>query len=89
MTGSHRRLWRLLALLFAFSLVAAACGGGDDDDAGDGTTDAGTQTADEDMADDEAMADEEEMADEAEPEDESSIGGGITQEALEDDAAED
>ena len=35
---NHRKLWRLLALLFAFTLIAAACGnddGGDGDD-GDG-----------------------------------------------------
>ena len=42
------KLWRLLALLFAFSLVAAACGGGDDDESADGdsgSTDSG-QSAD-------------------------------------------
>ncbi len=87
MTGSRRGLWRLLALLFAFSLIAAACGGGDDDADDDGTTDAGTQTADDDMSDDDMSDDD--MADEAEPEDEGSIGGGITQEALEEDAEDD
>ncbi|MGE3833523.1 MAG: sugar ABC transporter substrate-binding protein, partial [Acidimicrobiia bacterium] len=32
---SNRRTWRLLALLLAFSLTAAACGGDDDDAGGD------------------------------------------------------
>ncbi len=32
---TKRRIWRLLALLFAFSLIAAACGGDDDADEGD------------------------------------------------------
>ena len=40
MVGKHRRLWRLLAVLLAFSLVAAACGGDDDDAADDGNTEA-------------------------------------------------
>ena len=40
---SQRALWKLLALLLGFSLIAAACGGDDDsgDDAGDDT---GTET---------------------------------------------
>ena len=75
---SKNRLLRLLALLFAFSLVAAACGGDDgDDDAGE------TQTT-EAIADEEAMADEEDMADEemdeGEPEEEA---GGLSQEVIE------
>jgi ABC-type branched-subunit amino acid transport system substrate-binding protein len=63
---TKRRLWRLLAMLFAFSLVAAACGGGDSD-----STEAGEET--------------EETAAPAEAEGESeddSIGGGLTQDAL-------
>ena len=32
MRSKHRGLWRLLALLFTLTLVAAACGNGDDDD---------------------------------------------------------
>jgi branched-chain amino acid transport system substrate-binding protein len=59
-----KRLLRLLALLFAFSLVAAACG---DSDGGDGDT----STGDADTA-----------AEPADEEDESSIGGGLTQDAL-------
>jgi branched-chain amino acid transport system substrate-binding protein len=65
-TMTKRRLWRLLAMLFAFSLVAAACGGGDSD-----STEAGEET--------------EETAAPAEAEGESeddSIGGGLTQDAL-------
>ncbi|MFT7648131.1 MAG: branched-chain amino acid transport system substrate-binding protein [Candidatus Poriferisodalaceae bacterium] len=59
-----KRLLRLLALFFAFSLVAAACG---DSDGGDGDT----STGDADTA-----------AEPADEEDESSIGGGLTQDAL-------
>ncbi len=64
---TQSRLWRLLALLFAFSLVAAACGGGDSDD-----TSAGEET--EDTAAPSEGDDEE---------DDSSIGGGLEQEDLE------
>ena len=42
---TKRRLWRLLALLFAFSLVAAACGGGDDDSADEPEVTASPTTA--------------------------------------------
>jgi branched-chain amino acid transport system substrate-binding protein len=38
----RKGLWRLLALLFAFTLIAAACG--DDDDGGDTATDGGDET---------------------------------------------
>ena len=74
---SKNRLLRLLALLFAFSLVAAACGGDDgDDEAGE------TQTT-EALADEEDMA-EEDMAEEdmaeGEPEEEA---GGLSQEVIE------
>jgi peptide/nickel transport system substrate-binding protein len=44
--GRRARLWRILALLLAFTLVAAACGGDDDDASGGsdtpGSTDGGT-----------------------------------------------
>ena len=54
---TKRRLWRLLALLLAFSLVAAACGSDDDDD--DASDDVDTQTtAATDSGDDEDMDDE-------------------------------
>ena len=65
---TKRRLWRLLALLFAFSLVAAACGDSDD---GDSTT-AGEET---DTTAAEGGGDEEGEGD-------GSIGGGVTQEEL-------
>lgn len=57
-----KQLWRLLAVLLAFTLIAAACGD-DDDDSADTGTDAGE---DADTSDDEDMADEEDddMADE-------------------------
>ena len=67
---TKRRIWRLLALLFAFSLVAAACGSDDDGGGADAGADETETTAapsgdddmaDEDMADDD-MADDD-MAD--------------------------
>ena len=69
---NKRRIWRLLALLFAFSLVAAACGDSDSDSE---STEAGdeTETTAADSGDD--MSEEE---------DDSSIGGGVTQEELDD-----
>ena len=74
---SKNRLLRLLALLFAFSLVAAACGGGDD------VAETETETA-EDAADGEDMA-VEDMADGEdtaadEPEEEA---GGLSQDVIE------
>ena len=68
----NSRLLRLLALLFAFGLVAAACGSSDDDDAADddSATASATDTADDmaddadDMADDD-MGDDGDMADDA------------------------
>ena len=51
-----KALWRLLAVLFAFSLVAAACGGDDGDDAADdapaATEAPGADDADSDADDD-------------------------------------
>ncbi len=77
-----RRLWRLLALLFAFSLVAAACGSSDDDDdAADTETqdtaapgDDSDDMADDDMSDD--MADDDMADDDA-------VGGAATEEEIE------
>ena len=43
-TDKPRILWRLIAVLLAFSLIAAACGSDDDDDA---ATSATTEPADE------------------------------------------
>lgn len=69
-----RRLTRLLALLLALTLVAAACGDSDSDteagasgsDSTEAATDADDAQADEAMAeDDDAMADDEAMADDA------------------------
>jgi ABC-type sugar transport system substrate-binding protein len=51
--------WRLLAVLLAITLVAAACGSDDDDSADESSEDA---AADDEAADD-AAADDEEMAD--------------------------
>ena len=53
---AKHRMWRLLALLFAFSLVAAACGGGDDDADGAGETETETTAA---PSEDEAMEEDE------------------------------
>jgi basic membrane protein A and related proteins len=72
MSKRNKSLWRLLAVLLALALVAAACGNDDSDDAGgtdpgtDDVVDDGADTADDEMADDTAddeMADDE-MADE-------------------------
>ena len=72
-----RRMWRLLAVLFAFSLVAAACGGDDGDDSG-GASETETETtaasSDDDAMDDEEMMDEEEQ---------SSLGGAASEEEIE------
>ncbi|MEM7285860.1 MAG: ABC transporter substrate-binding protein [Actinomycetota bacterium] len=57
MVGKHRALWRLLAVLLAFSLIAAACGGDDDDAADDGTTEA-TDDSDSSSSDDGASNDD-------------------------------
>ena len=52
---------RLLAALFALSLVAAACGSDDDDDAGDsGSTDAGEEATEDGGEEEEDMSEEEE-----------------------------
>ena len=71
-----KKLWRLLAVLLAFTMIAAACGDDDDDDAADTGDDSGeTEVADDgddDMAEEEAdddMADEEADDDMAEEDD--------------------
>ena len=56
----HRSKWlRLVALLFAFTLIAASCGDDDDDDSGD-TSETSSTSDTEDTADTEEMADTEE-----------------------------
>ncbi len=63
----NSRLLRLLALLFAFSLIAAACADDSDDDgaADDATATAtATEPADDDMADEDMADDADDMADE-------------------------
>jgi len=85
---SKNRLLRLLALLFAFSLVAAACGGDDGDDEA-GETQTTEAMAEEDDGhdhdeDDGHDHDEEEMAAD-EPEEEA---GGLSQEVIEQAAEE-
>ena len=67
--GSRRNLLRLLALLFAFALVAAACGSSDDDDSSSGSSESATATAD-DHGDDDDHGEEE-------------TGGGLSQDAVE------
>ena len=59
----NKPAWRrLLALLFAFTMVAAACGGGDDDGTEAGSDEGGTDTT-------EAMEDEPEEEDDGENKD--------------------
>ena len=67
--GLRRNLLRLLALLFAFALVAAACGSSDDDDSSSGSSESATATAD-DHGDDDHDPEEE-------------TGGGLSQDAVE------
>ena len=67
--GLRRNLLRLLALLFAFALVAAACGSSDDDDSSSSSSESATATAD-DHGDD----------DHGEEED---TGGTLSQDAVE------
>ncbi len=74
---TKRRMWRLLAVLFAFSLVAAACGGDDDDEGGASETETETTAA---STGDDAMDDEE--MDEAEEEEQSSLGGAASEEDI-------
>ena len=71
-----RRIWRLLALLFAFSLVAAACGGSDDDGGSGGAAETETETTAASSGDD--MADED-----MEEEEQSSLGGAAAEEDIE------
>ncbi|MDE0699364.1 MAG: extracellular solute-binding protein [Acidimicrobiaceae bacterium] len=66
MNTTKYRWWRFLAIVFAFTLIAAACGDDDDSDPpasqpaddGDDMADDGDDMADDDMADDD-MADDE------------------------------
>ena len=68
--GIRRKLLRLLAVLFAFAMVAAACGGSDDDDSSSGGSDTETTAAHSDDGGEEE-------------EEDTSIGGGLSQDAAE------
>ena len=70
--------WKtLLALLFAFSMVAAACSGDDVsdavDDAGDAAGDVADEVTDEDAMDDEEPMDDEDAMDDEEPMDDDAM----------------
>ncbi len=78
---TKRRMWRLLALLFAFSLVAAACGGGDDDTDADASETETETTAAPSEGDD--MAEEEEMAEEEDEGATGALGGAAAEEDIE------
>ena len=67
----RRNILRLLAVLFAFALVAAACGSSDDDDSSSSSSESATETA-EDHGDDSA-----------EEEAEEDTGGTLSQDAVE------
>ena len=81
--GIRRNLLRLLAVLFAFAMVAAACGSSDDDDSSSSSSESSSATA-EDHGDDDHGEEEEDT------------GGTLSQDAVEkavsgegsDDAAE-
>ena len=70
--GLRRNLLRLLALLFAFALVAAACGSSDDDDSSSSSSESATATADDHGDDDDHDHEEEE-----------DTGGTLSQDAVE------
>ena len=70
--GLRRNLLRLVALLFAFALVAAACGSSDDDDSSSSSSESATATADDHGDDDDHDHEEEEET-----------GGGLSQDAVE------
>ena len=77
--GIRRNLLRLLAVLFAFAFVAAACGSSDDDDSSSSSSESASATAEDHSDDDDHDRDHSEE----EEEEESSIGGGLTQDAVE------
>ena len=78
---TKRRLWRLLALLFAFSLIAASCGGDDDADSTAGETETETTAA---PSEGEEMAEDSEMAEEEEDEGATgALGGAAAEEDIE------
>ena len=93
---TKRRMWRLLALLFAFSLVAAACGGGDSDDSDSGTageTETETTAA---ASEDDSMAEEDDegatgaLGGAADEEDiEAAVAGEADDDEADEDMAED
>jgi peptide/nickel transport system substrate-binding protein len=72
-----RAMWRLLALLFAITMIAAACGDDDDDDEGGGDTTASTEgSTDTTAATDETTADTEGTA-ETTPDTEEDAGAPV------------
>ncbi len=76
------RMWKLLSVLFALSLVAAACGSDDDDSGDDESTEttAAEETESEETEDEDADADE--MEDEGEEEGEEAMAGDDWPESL-------
>ena len=69
--GIRRNLLRLLAVLFAFAMVAAACGSSDDDDSSSSSSESASATAEDHSDDDDHDHEEEET------------GGGLSQDAVE------
>ncbi|MBA4813383.1 MAG: ABC transporter substrate-binding protein [Acidimicrobiales bacterium] len=69
--GIRRNLLRLLAILFAFAMVAAACGSSDDDDSSSSSSESASATAEDHSDDDDHDHEEEET------------GGGLSQDAVE------
>ena len=68
--GIRRNILRLLAVLFAFAMVAAACGGSDDGDSSSSSSETDTTAAHSDDGGEEE-------------EEDTSIGGGLSQDAAE------
>lgn len=94
MVGKHHALWRLLAVLVAFSLIAAACGGDDDDAADDGQTEATDDSggsddgAADDGASDDGASDDGAADDGAAADDDGGDDNAITAEIDDSDAGE-
>lgn len=91
MTRSTSSFARLIALLLAFALLAAACGGGSDDSAADtGSDDAAeVDTGSTDTSDDDAASDADDGDDDAMAEDEPADDAADTVEVIEEDTSDD
>jgi len=79
------RIWRLLALLLSFSLVAAACGS-DAEDAAETATDAVTES-DDAMEEEDSMEEEDAMEEEDHSDDDAMEEDAMEEDAMEEESA--